>query len=393
VAALRVLILARSLPMHGLGGMEAATWDLARALARRGCAVRILTTACPGAGDGMIEGVDVRFLDAPAGRYSPDWSRESVKAYERDGAGWADAILSVSAAGFPLAAKLAGRAGRPVQVMQAHGTSWLELVSKLTTANPVNCLKAVKNIRGLVWDRAYRFFDAVVAIGPAVSLDMRRLPTRLLIGDATLHEISNGIDEEFFAFSPQARARLRAALGVDAEAPVVVTTTRLHPQKGVAQALAAFEEVRRTLPLAHYIVVGDGPERVALEQQAQTMAPGHVHFVGAVSRSEVVGYLSAGDVFVFTTQRQEGLPLNLLEAFASGLPAVLSAHIRESHFPAVGVDPQDSQAIAAAILSSLTSATAERHSTLPPRHSLIAVAAAYEETLTSLIASRGGRGG
>jgi glycosyltransferase involved in cell wall biosynthesis len=381
------LILVRALPFHGLGGMETSTWDLARALVRRGCAVRLLTTACAGRGDGVIEGVDTRFLAAPAGAYSPAWSRESVRAYE-DQAGWADVVLSVSAAGFALAAHLAGRRPRPALVMQAHGTSWLELTSKLQSANPIHWLKAIANLRGLVWDRAYRHFDAVIAIGPAVSADMARWPTRALIGGASVHEISNGVDEAFFAFSQPARDRVRAALGIGAEDAVMVTTARLHAQKGVAQALAAFAEVQRRIPAAHHVIVGDGPERVVLQDRARALGvASRVHFIGAVGRAEVAAHLSAGDVFVFTTLRQEGLPLNLLEAFAAGLPAVLSAHINAAHYPAVSVDHQDARDVAGAIVGLLQAPRQARASTLPRRHSLAVAAAEYERTFRTLAAA------
>jgi glycosyltransferase involved in cell wall biosynthesis len=53
-----------------------------------------------------------------------------------------------------------------------------------------------------------------------------------------------------------------------------------------------------------------------------------VTFVGSVSRSLIFKYLSAADIFVFTTLREEvGVPLNLLEALSCGLPCIVSEYI------------------------------------------------------------------
>jgi glycosyltransferase involved in cell wall biosynthesis len=391
--ALRVVILARALPVHAQGGMEAATWDLARALTRRGCRVRVLTTSCPGQSSGLIEGIDVRFLDAPSQIYSAAWSRQSIQAFDEGDGDWADVAFSVSAAGFPLAAHLAERSVRPALFMQAHGTSWLELVSKLKTRNPVTWLKAIKNLRGAAWDFAsYRQFDEIVSIGHAVTQDMQRAPTRLLLQGVPVRQIDNGVDEAFFAFSVEARQQKRQAHGVPQAAKALVTTARLHPQKGVAQALEGFARLARQRPDLYYFIVGDGPERERLQAQAEALGVARqVCFTGAVSRGEVAAYLSAGDVFVFTTLRQEGLPLNVLEAFASGLPAAISDHIKEPHFPAVGVDPHDAKSLAAALEPLLGARAPQRTSSLPERHTLTFAAAAYQAAFEDQVRARAAR--
>ncbi len=381
----RILFLARSLPFHGLGGMEAAAWDLARELAATGSEVEILTTDGLGTPDGVYEGVRVRFLDAPPGRYSAAWRRASIneglKAADRS-----DVVLSVSAAGFELARALRPRRRRPVLIMQAHGTSWLELKTKLASNSPITWLKATRNIRGLALDFAYRNFDAVVSIGPAVTADMRAWPTCAILGRTPVHEISNGVDERFFAFSAADRIEVREKLGIPLDAPTLITTARLHPEKGVAQSLAAFLELRRTVPSAHYIVVGDGPERRALEDAAHAAGASEVaHFVGPQPRRAVAGHLSAADAFVFTTLRQEGLPLNLLEAFANGLPTALSAHVMAPHYPATGVQPHAHRDVAAVLRTLCNVSARGRPSTLPAQHSLAWSAREYERCFTKLI--------
>ncbi|HUO20944.1 MAG TPA: glycosyltransferase family 4 protein [Caulobacteraceae bacterium] len=390
IAPPRVLILARSLPFHAQGGMEAGAWDLARALTARGCEVRVLTTSCPGRSSGLIEGIEVQFADAPPQKYSAAWSRESIRAFNETYADWAEVVMSVSAAAFPLAAHLVHRRSRPAIVMQAHGTAWRDLVSRFKTNNPLRWLKAVREVRGMTWDFfSYRRFDEVISIGQAVTQDMRRLPTRFLLRGVSVVQIDNGIDETFFAFSPEARQRKRQALGVPQSAPMLVTAARLNVQKGTALALESFALLTHTRPDLHYLIVGDGPERERLRARAEALGVADkVRFAGAVGRDEVSAYLSAGDIFVFPTLRQEGLPLNVLEAFASGLPAVISEHICEPHFPAVGVDPQDVKGMAATLEQLLASPSSDRASTLPERHALAFAAAAYQNAFADLLAAR-----
>jgi glycosyltransferase involved in cell wall biosynthesis len=76
---------------------------------------------------------------------------------------------------------------------------------------------------------------------------------------------------------------------------------------------------------ARLVIVGDGEERPALvELAARLRLDGAVQFVGAQPRKAVAAYLSAADVFLFPTERDEAAPLVLPQALACGLPVVAS---------------------------------------------------------------------
>jgi glycosyltransferase involved in cell wall biosynthesis len=118
------------------------------------------------------------------------------------------------------------------------------------------------------------------------------------------------------------REAARADLGVG-DRVVGTIVARLNGRKGHATLLNSVSLLRDAGVSPLMLVVGDGPERGAIEQQAQQLGldAGHVRFLGA--RSDVDRILSAADFFVLPSDT-EGLPLSVLEAMAHGLPIVAS---------------------------------------------------------------------
>ena len=109
--------------------------------------------------------------------------------------------------------------------------------------------------------------------------------------------------------------------GLDHDPPRLIAVGRLRPPKDfgtLVQALAA-------LTTAPYeaAIVGEGPERGALEKQVAALGlDGRVRLDG--ERDDVASLLAESDVFVLSS-RSEGLPVSVLEAMAAGLPVVASA--------------------------------------------------------------------
>jgi len=85
--------------------------------------------------------------------------------------------------------------------------------------------------------------------------------------------------------------------------------------------VASLEKAR--LPF-HWTIVGDGPDRVALERKMKSSASGRrVEFIGTVNYSDVARVLDMHDIFILVSD-YEGLPLSLLEAMGHGLVPVVS---------------------------------------------------------------------
>ncbi len=132
--------------------------------------------------------------------------------------------------------------------------------------------------------------------------------------------VHNGVDIERFSPGPPDPA-LRAELRVGEGTPVVGSVGNLRAVKDYPCLLRAFACAR--VANATLVLVGDGPERPALEALARELGiAGAVRF--AAARSDVPRVLRLFDVFALSSQT-EGISLALLEAMATGLPAVVTA--------------------------------------------------------------------
>jgi L-malate glycosyltransferase len=131
--------------------------------------------------------------------------------------------------------------------------------------------------------------------------------------------ILNGIDVTEFS-APSPARDVRRQLGIAAAAPTVITVAVFRLQKRLDLWLDVAESVRRSLPDAQFVMVGDGPLRGEVESWRRARGlEDRVHLVGL--QQDVKPYLAAADVFLSTSDF-EGLPLAVIEAMAAGLPVV-----------------------------------------------------------------------
>ncbi len=340
-----VVMFSRSLPFHGLGGMEVVAWDLSKELARQGYAVRVITTSVPGKrGEFISDDVVVVPLNnvAPA-RYSRSWWRETRNYFARKCLHSTYAVISVSAGAYSILSLRSRMQGVPF-IMQAHGTSWGEVISKWQSRRLFSMLSSVRNLAWFSHDmRVYRRFDAVVGVGERVYKDLSSFPVNRFLAKEKIRLINNGIDARLFSFSAESRKAVRERLGIKKQQPVILSASRLHRQKGVAHGIRAFTLFLNDHPDALYLVAGDGPEKKQLDSLAEQLGVAdRVMFLGPLDRRILAEHMSAADVFLFLTERVEGLPLNVLESLACGLPGVISAHLKLFQSDAIhDVSPQD----------------------------------------------------
>lgn len=162
--------------------------------------------------------------------------------------------------------------------------------------------------------------------------------------------VAPGVDLE--RFSPGDRDAARAQLGLAADDFVAVTARRLVPRMGIDVLLDAW----RTRENGTLLVVGEGPERAALEARAGE----RVRFLGRVDDDTLLACYRAADVAVVPTRSLEGFGLVCLEALACGTPVVASDvdGLRDAladFDPGLLVPPEDVTALAARISEPLPS--------------------------------------
>ena len=162
-------------------------------------------------------------------------------------------------------------------------------------------------------------------------------------GSESVHTVPNGVSITRIVPRPE-----------DIGDPVVTFVGTLKPWHGVADLLAAAALAKRPWKLR---IIGDGPERAALEEQASGLGI-EVDFRGAVAPADMPGQLAGSAIGVAPypdlggEQQQYFSPLKVYEYLAAGLPVVASA---VGQLPQILgelgtlVPPSDPAALAAAI--------------------------------------------
>lgn len=124
-------------------------------------------------------------------------------------------------------------------------------------------------------------------------------------------------------FQAAARGALRGPLGLGDDALLIGAVGRLVPIKDLGLLVQAFAELAPAHPRAHLVLVGDGVSRGELEAHAARLGiAARVHFLGW--RDDLPPVYADLDV-VALTSKNEGTPLAIVEAFASGRPVVATA--------------------------------------------------------------------
>jgi glycosyltransferase involved in cell wall biosynthesis len=104
----------------------------------------------------------------------------------------------------------------------------------------------------------------------------------------------------------------------------IICVGRLSPEKGQAGLLRAFAKVRSSHPELELRLVGDGPERGALEALAEELGVSSaVTFAGRLPEEETLTEIARSDLLVLPSF-MEGLPIVLMEAMAVGVPVIAS---------------------------------------------------------------------
>ncbi|SMF58948.1 colanic acid/amylovoran biosynthesis glycosyltransferase [Tistlia consotensis] len=209
-----------------------------------------------------------------------------------------------------------GPVGAMVEQLRAIGAVQGRLVTTFHGADLTVCLRRQPD----AYRRLLRRGDLFLPISDYLAGRLARLGCPA----ERIGVLRMGVDLQRFAVRPRRRA--------PGEPLRVVTVGRLVDKKGVADGLAAVAEAaRRGIDLA-YTIIGDGPLRGSLEAQARALGIERlVGFRGWQVQEEILAALYRHDVLLAPSVTapdgdQEGIPVTLMEAMATGMPVVSTRH-------------------------------------------------------------------
>jgi len=284
-----------------IGGMPEHVHQLGRALAGLGHAVTVITTEFPGHVDLPSE---TPFEIVRLGRASPPLI--------------ANGSLSLAAVGLGLRRRLQRLlAMRQFDVIHVHAPIFPTLALLAIACAPPSALLIGTLHTHFVDSSVLRLFrrplqryldalDGVIAVSETALASLRRIGFRC---EAEI--IPNGVDLDGWR-----RGRRLSSLRGDAEL-VLLAQARLEPRNRIETVIAALRLLQTDGQTPRFFILGDGPRRRELEQQAHGC---DCRFAGSVVAARA-DYAASADVFCFTADIASH-PMSLIEGMAAGLPVV-----------------------------------------------------------------------
>lgn len=165
--------------------------------------------------------------------------------------------------------------------------------------------------------RLSRRFDATVVSGQWLADKLDRF------GVHRPQAVPFGIDKGRFSpdhFDGELRARLLAQCGLPADAPLVITISRFHPEKRLSTLIRAFQRASAQRPIG-WVIFGDGPLRDRISKQAEGV-PGLFIAGFTKDREELARALASADAMLHGSAA-ETYGLVVAEALCAGLPIVV----------------------------------------------------------------------
>jgi glycosyltransferase involved in cell wall biosynthesis len=250
---------------------------------------------------------------------------------------WKDSLVpELTAAGFPVhcleGAWGPGWAGRLRALIRREGIGLVHAHSPMAAAG----VRAVAGRRARVvytehnlWDRyhpatraanlaTFPRNDHVFAVSETVRESIRYPGPLRLLPMPPVETLHHGLDPA--ALPTPGRDGVRAELGIPEDAPVVGTVANFKAAKDHATLLRAAAQVRQAVPSVRFVLVGQGPLEAETRRLAGELGlEGTVVFAGF--RTDAARLMAAFDAFALAST-YEGLPIALVEAMATGCPAV-----------------------------------------------------------------------
>ena len=235
----------------------------------------------------------------------------------------------------------AGKAGVPLLVTTVHS------LLRYDYENPVSY-----RLAKFLEDATRKRSDYFVAISHTIEKELAKSK----VPAEKIQLVSHGIDTKRFSPQPDAAADELGLEWKDGNQQKILigAVGRLQDVKGFSHFIDACARLEKERPgLCRFVLIGDGPNRSALEQQVKKRKLEHC-FRFAGFREDVDHCLKALDLYV-SSSLSEGLGLAVMEALASGTPVVTTGVGGVTDFAvhednALVINPGNADEIAAALL-------------------------------------------
>lgn len=131
-----------------------------------------------------------------------------------------------------------------------------------------------------------------------------------LLDGVEIYDVPNGVNVSTFKPSK------------NRDDKTILFVGRLEKRKGPKYLIEAFAELKKNVPDARLLIVGDGPEKVRLQELIEQLAVEDVEMLGYVSHEEKQLLLSKATIACFPAIYGESFGIVLLEAMATGTPII-----------------------------------------------------------------------
>lgn len=197
-----------------------------------------------------------------------------------------------------------------VVVQMSKGISQVALACRLARIPLLATSRSLKKLT------AYRPADHVIAVAGAIKKQLLEAG----LEEKRVDVVYNGVDIGHFKPNPENSA-IKSRLGLPASGIIIGVMSRLDPEKGHDWFLRAARKVADHAPHVHFVFVGNGSRREALEEQAASSGlADRLTFAGY--HEDITPWITAMDIVVLPSVDLEGLSRVLLESGAMGKPSI-----------------------------------------------------------------------
>ena len=287
-----------------------------------------------------------------------------------------DALVTVGAGDKMFWGRLAASMAKlPVICSALHSTGWPDGVGRL-------------NRLLTPWTDRY---IAVAKSHGSFLVDWERFP------ESKVAVIPNGVDTDRFRFHATARVSVRQELGLPETVRLIGIVAALRPEKNHSLFLDVAKRISQRFPSAYFALIGDGPERSAIERKIDQLAlKDRVFLLG--NRKDIPRLVASLDVFALTSHN-EASPVSILEALSCSIPVVSTrvGSVSETvmdDWNGFTVEPGDTEAFASKIATLLqnpdlaVSFGSNGRDHVVSRYSLDTMVKGYEELIASVYWSK-----